>query len=89
MGGVVASYRPLYGAPMERARVNNCPKCQGAMETGFIPDASYGAILLSNWTEGAAEKNFLQSIKLKGRRQIPLTAERCTQCGFVELYARP
>lgn len=69
--------------------MKTCPKCQGATETGFVPDASYGAVLLSNWTEGAPEKNWLQSVKLKGRRQIPLTAERCTKCGYVEIYARP
>jgi hypothetical protein len=67
--------------------MSTCPKCQGTIESGFIPDASYGAVLICNWTEGEPVKNFLGSLKIKGKRQIPLTANRCTRCGFVELYA--
>jgi len=54
-----------------------------------MPDATYGALLQANWTEGVPEKNFLGGLKVKGRRQIALTAERCTRCGYIELYARP
>ncbi|MBV8837072.1 MAG: hypothetical protein JO000_11070 [Alphaproteobacteria bacterium] len=68
--------------------MSTCPKCQGAMEAGFVPDYSYGAILQAKWTEGAPEKSFLGNMKIKGRRQIALAADRCTRCGYVELYAR-
>lgn len=69
--------------------MSSCPKCQGAMESGLVLDYSYGAILPLQWMEGAAEKNFLGNIKTKGRRRIAITAERCTRCGYLELYARP
>jgi hypothetical protein len=59
------------------------------MEPGFVLDYSYGAILPLRWTEGSVEKNFLGNVKTKGRRQIPITADRCTRCGYLDLYARP
>jgi len=66
----------------------SCPKCLGQMEAGFVPDFSYGVVLQASWTEGTPDKNFLGSIKVKGRRQIPLSADRCPRCGYVEIYAR-
>jgi hypothetical protein len=41
---------------MVQQRTPKCPKCQRAMEPGLIPDASYGATLISTWLEGAPEK---------------------------------
>jgi hypothetical protein len=66
-----------------------CPKCQGDMEAGFIPDFSYGTILQSNWFAGDAEKSWRGSIKTSGKRQIVITTDRCTKCGYLESYARP
>jgi hypothetical protein len=39
-------------------RQSQCPKCQQEMEEGFIPDRSYGAILVGSWLEGAPEKGW-------------------------------
>jgi hypothetical protein len=70
--------------------MTKCPKCQSAMELGYIPDFSYAAVLRTKWTEGEPEKNFLgSSLKLKGKRQIEITTDRCTKCGYLESYARP
>jgi predicted nucleic-acid-binding Zn-ribbon protein len=74
---------------MERARMTTCPKCQGAMETGFIPDSAYGAVLRTNWTEGEPETNFFGMLKIKGKRKIAITTDRCATCGYLESYARP
>jgi hypothetical protein len=65
----------------------DCPKCQGHMEQGFVPDATYGGFTLGNWTEGAPEKSFWKGLKITGRRQFPLSADRCTNCGFIEWFA--
>lgn len=65
-----------------------CPKCSSAMEAGFIPDFTYGTILPSSWVEGVPEKNWRGLIKTRDRRNIAITAERCTGCGFLEMYAR-
>ncbi len=66
-----------------------CPKCQGAMEPGVIPDRSYGAILQGAWFEGQADKGLLGSLKLKGKRSFPVVTDRCASCGYLEFYARP
>ncbi len=68
--------------------MSTCPKCQGAMEVGFVADYSYAAILPERWTEGSFEKSFLGNLKVKGRRQIEITTDRCTRCGYLEYYAR-
>ena len=65
-----------------------CPKCQGTLEQGFVPDMGYAAVFPMRWQAGRPEKNFLGSVKTMGRRQIPVTAHRCTKCGFLEFYAR-
>jgi len=68
--------------------MSTCPKCLGVMEGGFVPDYSYANILQQRWTEGRFEKSFLGNLKVRGRRQLPVTADRCTKCGYLEFYAR-
>ena len=66
-----------------------CPKCNRAMERGYVPDSGYGQVLQARWSRGDPEKQrFLGGIKWKSKQQIPMTAYRCTECGLVELYAR-
>jgi hypothetical protein len=73
---------------MLQQRNPKCPKCQRAMEQGFIPDAAYdGAILVGSWLEGVPEKGWTGSVKMKGKRKLDITANRCTSCGYLELYA--
>jgi hypothetical protein len=60
------------------------------MEQGFIPDVAYGAILQLTWHRGEPESRmFLGGIKLKPHQQLPVTADRCTKCGLLKLYAVP
>lgn len=64
-----------------------CPKCNGRMLRGFIPDSTYGAALLTGWVQGGARKRWLGGIKsFKGA--VPVGAFRCEACGYLELYAR-
>ena len=66
----------------------NCPKCQGAMEEGFILDRGHAnAGMESEWIEGAPEHSWWAGLKTKGRERHPLRAFRCQLCGFVEHYA--
>jgi hypothetical protein len=65
-----------------------CPKCAGAMTEGHIPDFCYGAILRSSWIVGVPEKNWLGSIKTKGKTLLPITSCRCSSCGYLEQYAK-
>lgn len=70
-----------------------CPKCQTRMETGFIPDFSYGAVLTSKWHAGVPQmRRFLgmvmkHNIKADYTTGLPVTAWRCPKCTLVELYA--
>jgi|HubBroStandDraft_1064217.scaffolds.fasta_scaffold843455_1 hypothetical protein len=63
------------------------------MERGFIPDAApMGGILQLTWHRGEPEsRKFLgmaNGIKIEPHQQRPVTAERCTKCGLLELFAR-
>src|ERR1700726_855788 len=61
-----------------------CPKCQRAMQKGYIPDATYGGVVLGTWVEGEVETGFLGAIKLKGKTRRTITAYRCSSCGYLE-----
>jgi phage FluMu protein Com len=64
-----------------------CPKCQGAMEEGFIRDVTHGATLPSEWYEGTPEKSFWTGLKTSGRAHYEIRSFRCTRCGYLESYA--
>ena len=64
-----------------------CPRCQNSMEDGFLldqqgPNADYTN---AQWVEGPVKKKFINGIATKVRR--PILAYRCTNCGYLELYA--
>ena len=42
-----------------------CPKCQRAMQKGYIPDATYGGVVLGRWVEGDVETDFLEPSSLR------------------------
>jgi hypothetical protein len=69
--------------------MTTCPKCESQMVAGFTPDFTHAAVLQSSWIEGQPEKNWLGSIKFRGRKQLPISAHRCARCGFLEFYASP
>jgi hypothetical protein len=60
-----------------------CPKCQGEMESGLIPDAGYSVV---RWRPGPTPKGFLNRIKAVKTPGYQLAAYRCKKCGFLEMY---
>jgi hypothetical protein len=61
-----------------------CPKCQGEMVQGFIPDRA----IVSSWVEGKPKKSFWGVLKnLPPAGGMPLGAFRCKGCGYLEFYA--
>ena len=68
--------------------VPRCPKCQKAMEEGHVPDIGYGQASQSKWAPGTPEpRRYIGGIKMRANEQLPITAYRCPNCGYVELYA--
>jgi hypothetical protein len=45
-----------------------CLKCQRAMQKGYIPDATYGGVVLGTWVEGEVETGFLGAISTQQQR---------------------
>ena len=64
-----------------------CPKCQGRMVQGFVPDQTHGGTLVAKWYEGQPEKSFWTSTKRPETEGVPIGAFRCQKCGFLEFYA--
>jgi predicted nucleic-acid-binding Zn-ribbon protein len=65
-----------------------CPKCDGEMEQGFIMDMTHGGRLVSQWGAGPPRKYFWLGTKLPEEKLIPMGAFRCASCGYLELFAR-
>ena len=68
--------------------VLKCPKCQNEMESGFLPDnQGYNSVVVvGDWALGPPRKQFGGNIVSDVYR--PVTAFRCKNCGFIELYAK-
>ena len=65
-----------------------CPKCNSAMEAGYIIDyGHFDARRVETWVEGAPKKSIWTGLKIKDRQQLPVTTYRCEGCGYLEAYA--
>jgi predicted nucleic-acid-binding Zn-ribbon protein len=64
-----------------------CPKCDGEMVRGFVPDYAHGGILVGGWQEGRPKKSFWTTTKVSRSTGIPIGVFRCARCGFLEFYA--
>lgn len=66
----------------------SCPKCRGLMTPGYVylPDTG-GRV---KWLDGepGVWKAFAASVGM-GPKASDLASRRCSQCGFVELFADP
>jgi hypothetical protein len=71
------------------ATQQQCPKCNGQMQQGFVLDNTYGARVVSQWAAGAPQKSFWTGTRLPDEKLIPIGTFRCASCGFLESYARP
>ncbi len=70
-------------------RSNDCPKCQGSMTEGFVPDLEgHNSRKVSTWVEGAPEKSFWMGLKTSNKAKYDIQTWRCSRCGFLESYAR-
>ena len=63
--------------------MSGCPKCRGRMTPGFVSVPDYGAQV--KWVDG--EPKFWQQALGIGLKVSEMSSLRCSQCGFIELYA--
>jgi hypothetical protein len=71
-----------------------CPKCNAAMQEGYIADQGESRQLkVSEWVEGAPEyggfweSGFWENLKTKNHKVYQVTTYRCSGCGYLESYA--
>jgi hypothetical protein len=76
--------------PKTRFPAPNCGKCGGKMDLGFVPDARRGDEQTQQWRAGQAQSSFWFGVTSdRDEAPIPVRTFRCTECGFLESYARP
>jgi hypothetical protein len=69
--------RPLLSAEGQRGyHGRNGLGILGEVQKGYIPDATYGGVVLGTWVEGEVETGFLGAIKLKGKTRRTITTYR-------------
>ena len=57
------------------------------MEPGFVIDEGHGTTYQEQWLEGVPDISRWTGVKMKGRRKLPVTTNRCTRCGYLEKWA--
>ena len=58
------------------------------MEQGFLLDERDGNMKdVTDWVEGAPEKGWFGTVKVRGKRRLAVETHRCTRCGYLESYA--
>ena len=60
-----------------------CPKCEGTMEQGFIPNIGRGQLV---WFAGEPPATYRESFMF-GRKPIAVATCRCAACGYLKSYA--
>ena len=66
----------------------SCTKCGGRMEQGFLLDERDGNMKdVTDWVEGAPEKGWFGTVKVRGKRRLAVETHRCMRCGYLESYA--
>ena len=70
----------------------HCPKCQGLFEPGFMVDRSEMYLPVEGeWASGEPNRKpsfWSGGVLKKTTRTLPVTAVRCSRCGYLECYAR-
>jgi hypothetical protein len=68
-------------------KTDNCPKCQGELVQGFIPDLAFAQAVVGHWYKGPPRTHYSGDMKVPALGGLPIAAFRCSQCGYLELYA--
>lgn len=76
---------------------SGCPKCGGALEPGFALEHTTTnlmtkAVVQQTWHSGTPVLNRSGGIDSKRTslgKGLPITMYRCSDCGYLDLFARP
>jgi hypothetical protein len=71
------------------ANMGRCPKCQGEMVQGFVPEMTAVQTAVSFWVEGPPKQSRFDVTKGSKANALPIGTFRCAACGYLESYARP
>ncbi len=74
-----------YSTVQRRITDSTCPKCNGAMENGFIVDRGHSGSYISTWVQGTPKED---SGSVNTEPGSPVVTMRCKACGFLESYAK-
>ena len=66
----------------------NCSECNSHMQQGVVVDMSYAGILRSMWVEDQAENSVIAGIPDHHKRKVNTITYRCSNCGFLDSYAK-
>jgi hypothetical protein len=79
--------RPATGATTKLPSLRTCPKCAAVMEAGYSVPATHAPGWW--WVDGVWDTDYpAYDPERRATKKYPITLYRCTQCGFLEAYAR-
>jgi hypothetical protein len=58
------------------------------MVEGFIPGEINKVVIVTRWVAGRPEPSFWKHTEITDKEQRQITAYRCPDCGYLELYAK-
>jgi hypothetical protein len=65
-----------------------CPECQGEMVDGnLVGQGQHNISRGTEWVEGPLESSSWSGAAPKNRARFAIAALRCSQCGYVKLFA--
>ena len=64
-----------------------CLRCEGKMEDGFLLDEGHGRRWSLRWVAGLPVRAFFTGVKVRDKRRHRVEADRCCDCGWLDLYA--
>jgi len=64
-----------------------CPDCGSEMVEGFIPDKTFGGMLVPRWLRGSPERSIWTGVKTRKRECRSIDTYRCVKCGLLKSYA--
>ena len=71
---------------MMASQKQECPKCRGTMDEGFMLDHTHGGYEMPTFVLGPLRKKWW-GIQTKGQTKFTVITYRCTRCGFLESHA--